>query len=79
MKGRLGEPSLLSYVHIMIIIKDINTFLDAQGFEDEELNDIEYIAEKVSHYSEEFLDEDNQLDEEQCLRFATIYLEIKNK
>ena len=63
----------------MIIIKDINTFLDAQGFEDEELNDIEYIAEKVSHYSEEFLDEDNQLDEEQCLRFATIYLEIKNK
>lgn len=79
MKGRLGEPSLLSYVHTMIIIKDINTFLDAQGFEGEELNDIEYIAEKVSHYSEEFLDEDNQLDEEQCLRFATIYLEIKNK
>jgi hypothetical protein len=79
MKGRLGYPGLLSYVHTMIIIKDIHTFLDAQGFEGEELNDKEYVAEKISHYSEEFLDDNNQLDEEQCLLFATIYLEIKNK
>lgn len=63
----------------MIIIKDIHAFLDAQGFEGEELNDVEYVAEKISHYSEEAYDENNQLDEEQCLRFATIYLEIKNK
>ena len=75
MKGGIGRPNPLSYVYTMIIIKNLYAFLDAQGFEGEELNDKEYIAEKISHYSEEFLAEDNQLDEEQCLQLAISYLD----
>jgi hypothetical protein len=64
MKGRLGEPSLLSYVHIMIISADIviqshlsdamiEMYTDSRGNASERLQFVKYLISKFPNTNEE--------------------------
>jgi len=64
MKGRLGEPSLLSYVHIMIISADIviqshlsdamiEMYTDSRGNASERLQFVKYLISKFPDTNEE--------------------------
>jgi hypothetical protein len=64
MKGRLGEPSLLSYVHIMIISADIviqshlsdamiEMYTDSRGNASERLQFVKYLISRFPDTNEE--------------------------